>query len=59
MTRVVPGILRRQGHPRLGRMLGAGALPMHAMATSAEQRIVPLAAPHHPPAGPAGKRRFR
>ena len=58
MTRVVPGILRRQGHPRLGRMLGAGALPMHVMATSAEQRIVPLARPQRPPAGPARKRRF-
>ena len=48
MTRIAPVLLRRQGHPRLGGILGAATVPLHAMAVSGERGIVPLAAPNHP-----------
>jgi hypothetical protein len=52
MTRIAPAVLRLQGRGRLGRVLGAATVPLHAMAVSGEQRVVPLADPHRP----AGKR---
>jgi hypothetical protein len=49
MRRIVPLILGRQGRPQLGLALGAATLPLHAITTSGEQRLVPLADPHRPP----------
>ena len=47
MTRIAPVLLRRQGRPRLGGILGAATVPLRAMAVSGERGIVPPAAPNH------------
>ena len=49
MRRIVPLILGRQGKPQLGAVLGAVTVPLHAITTSGEQRIVPLGDPRRPP----------
>jgi hypothetical protein len=49
MRRIVPLILGRQGKPQLGAVLGAATVPLHAITTSGEQRLVPLADPRRPP----------
>jgi hypothetical protein len=49
MRRIVPLILGRQGKSRLGAALGAATVPLHAITTSGEQRLVPLADPRRPP----------
>jgi hypothetical protein len=49
MRRIVPLILGRQGKPQLGTVLGAAIIPLHAITTSGEQRIVPLGDPRRPP----------
>jgi hypothetical protein len=46
MRRIVPLILGRQGRPQLGSVLGVAAVPLHAITTSGEQRLVPLASPY-------------
>src|SRR6201991_4633837 len=48
MRRIVPLILGRQGRPQLGRVLGVASAPLHAITTSGEQRLVPLASPYRP-----------
>jgi hypothetical protein len=48
MRRIVPLILGRQGKPQLGSVLGVAAAPLHAITTSGEQRLVPLASPYRP-----------
>lgn len=45
MARIGPVILRLQGRPRLARVMGMATLPLHVMAVSGEQRLVPLADP--------------
>jgi hypothetical protein len=49
MRRIGPIILRRQGHPQLGGLLGVATVPLHALTSSGEQRLVPLADPRRPP----------
>ena len=49
MRRIVPLILGRQGRSQLGSVLGVAAVPLHAITTSGEQRLVPLADPRRPP----------
>jgi hypothetical protein len=46
MRRIVPLILGRQGRSQLGSVLGVAAVPLHAITTSGEQRLVPLASPY-------------
>ena len=49
MRRIAPVLLRRQGRPQLAGLIGAAALPLHALTASGEQRLVPLADPRRPP----------
>ena len=49
MRRIVPLILGRQGRSQLGAVLGAATVPLHAITSSGEQRLVPLADPRRPP----------
>src|ERR1700727_2262132 len=56
MRRIVPLILGRQGKSHLGAVLGAATVPLHAITTSGEQRLVPLASPYRKP-GSRGRRR--
>ena len=49
MRRIAPAILRRQGRPQLGGLLGVATVPLHALTSSGEQRLVPLADPRRPP----------
>jgi hypothetical protein len=49
MRRIVPLILGRQGRSQLGAVLGAATVPLHALTTSGEARLVPLADPRRPP----------
>jgi len=49
MRRIVPLILGRQGKSQLGVALGAATVPLHAITSSGEQRLVPLADPRRPP----------
>src|ERR1700742_4846681 len=56
MRRIVPLILGRQGKSQLGVALGAATVPLHAITTSGEQRLGPLASPYRPP-GSRGRRR--
>ncbi|HEY0716904.1 MAG TPA: hypothetical protein VGD68_04750, partial [Streptosporangiaceae bacterium] len=49
MRRIGPIILRRQGRPRLGGLLGAATLPLHALTSSGERHLAPLADPRRPP----------
>jgi hypothetical protein len=48
MRRIVPLILGRQGRSQLGSVLGVAAAPLHAITTSGEQHLVPLASPYRP-----------
>src|ERR1700759_1656539 len=48
MRRILPLLLGRQGRPQLGSVLGVAAVPLHAITTSGEQRLVPLASPNRP-----------
>jgi hypothetical protein len=45
MGQIGPVILRLQGRPRLAGMIKRATRPLHAMAASGEQRIMPLADP--------------
>jgi hypothetical protein len=45
MKQIGPTLLRLQGRPRLAGMIGLATVPLHAMAASGEQYIVPLADP--------------
>jgi hypothetical protein len=49
MRRIAPVILRRQGRPQLGGLVAAATTPLHALTTSGERRLVPLADPRRPP----------
>ncbi|MDG4823990.1 nuclear transport factor 2 family protein [Asanoa sp. WMMD1127] len=46
MVGLGPRMLRRQGRPGLGRLIGAAVRPLNAMTRLGEQRIVPLADPN-------------
>jgi SnoaL-like domain len=48
MAGLAPRLLRRQGRPGLGRLLGAATVPLAVLARLGEQRLVPLADPNQP-----------
>ncbi len=45
MKRIGPRLMELDGRPALGRALGAGIVPVHALLALVEKRVVPLAAP--------------